>query len=146
MTNEIAEHFERVRDNANANRKHQLNIMEAALTVLQRDLGTLDGQLKRLQAAADRLEVERDALEQADPARARAIEKLGRGEAITAGVQVSYPVEDTLEAVERRLLLLQSAYRRFLAEDRAMEALYAIAEWHDELESVLPAQLRVDRG
>lgn len=146
MTNEIAEHFERVRDNANANRKHQLNIMEAALTVLQRDLGTLDSQLKRLLAAADRLEVERDALKQVDPARARAIEKLGRGEAITAGVQVSYPVEDVLEAIERRLLLLQSAYRRFLAEDRAMETLYAIAEWHDELESVLPAQLQVDRG
>lgn len=145
MINEIAEHFERVRNNANDNRKHQLNIMEAALTVLQRDLGTLDSQLKRLMAAADRLEVERDALEQVDPARARAIEKLGRGEAITAGVQVSYPVEDTLEAIERRLLLLQSAYRRFLAEDRAMEALYAIAEWHDELEGVLPAQLRVDR-
>lgn len=138
MTNEIAKHFERVRDSANANRKHQLNIMEAALTVLQRNLGTLDSQLKRLLAAADRLEVERDALDRVDPARARAAEK--------PGVQVSYPVEDTLEAIERRLLLLQSAYRRFIAEDRAMETLYAIAEWHDELEGVLPEQLRVDRG
>lgn len=119
----IGESFKRVIANANDNRKHQLAIMEAALTVLQRDLGALDSQLKRLLVATDRLEVERGALELVDP----------------AGVQVSYPVEDTLEAIERRLLLLRSAYRRFMAEDRAMETLYAIAEGHYELEGVLPA-------
>ena len=120
----------KLRDNANINRQHQLAIMEAALSVMQRDLSTLEEQLKRLRFGVDQGKVEREIL--VDAQKARLIESVGRAACAAAGLQINYPVEDALEVIKGRLDLLTTAYRRFMAEDRAIETLYAVEEENND--------------
>ena len=128
-------------DRANAARMDSYLTMAAVVPVLREQLRVLVRQIEQLRLAIDQKETERDFISPEDTATRKAIEQDGRAAWLQAGNTLDYPVEVTLDRVQRAMAIIKDSYRKLQRNDSIMEAIYDMADEIEDIEPILPLSL-----